>query len=190
MAFPLNCDVPVAPVDTTAESSTAATRDTCWPLAVVLRKRRVGSGAWEADSWSVASVDSDRGRPSRELDCERLEAVPGTELYRWRGLELRLFRDERAAYRFNLGAATPRLFVNCNADDGGRMVPKLITASQDDAAAYMDGGEEDVFSIEMPAAIQCWIEAFLARCGEPEVLLGKGRHRQHGTPRERSGKHG
>lgn len=152
-----------------------------WPMRIRLRRRPVRSGRWEAEYWSVAAVESDRaGAPARVSCAGRPEADADGEIYTWRGLWLELHRDERAAYRFNLGSAEPKLFVNCNADESGRMEPKLITASQDIAASYMDGGEEDVFSVAMPAAIQCWIEAFIARHGEPEIQLGKGRHRQHG----------
>ena len=69
----------------------------------------------------------------------------------------------------------------CNEDeDAERMEPFLVTASQDVAASYMDGGEEDVYSISMPEAIQCWIEGFIGRHGEPELEIGKGKRRHHG----------
>lgn len=192
MAFATEFDFVDSPAGPTADgaSAPAESHHDSWPLALVLRRRRVSGGAWEADSWSLAAIDSEREQPSATVSCDPLDGAPGTELYRWRGLVLQLHRDERAAYRFNLGAARPRLFVNCNADERGRMVPKLVTACQDDAAAYMDGGDDDVLSIEMPLAIQCWIEAFLARHGEAEVALGKGRHRQRGGAREGSGSHG
>jgi len=69
------------------------------------------------------------------------------------------------------------------------MRPSLLTASQDEASAYMDGGEEDVFSCPMPAAVQCWIEAFIARHGEPEIMLGKSRRRQRGKQQRDADKH-
>ena len=100
--------------------------------------------------------------------------------YHWRGLSLELFRDERPAYRFNLSSEDPRLFVVCNEDDEEVMRPFLITASQDEAASYMDGGEEDVFSLPMPEAVQCWIESFIGRHGEPDLQARKGKRRNHG----------
>lgn len=158
-----------------------------WPMRICLMRRKVSNGRWEADQWSIAEIESDRQDPPQELSCEIGSVplgAPPADIFIWRGLWLELHRDERAAYRFNLGSAAPKLFVNCNADESGRMEPKLITASQDVAASYMDGGEEDVFSIAMPTAIQCWIEAFIARHGEPEIQLGKGRHRDHDGARK------
>lgn len=100
-------------------------------------------------------------------------------------LELQLFLTERAAYRFNLGAGTPRLFLRCG-QAGDRPEPSALTASQDVAAAWLDG-EHQVLDIEMPLAIQLWLEAYLARHGEaPEEgrkkkRKGAGRAREH-TP--------
>ena len=165
-----------------------ANQTECWPVLVHLRKTRVSSGRWEVDSWSLAGVDSDRDNPGAQICFERVEASQGapesSETFCWRGLSLVLYRDERDAYRFNLSSSNPRLFVNCNADDDGFMEPQVVTASQDVAASYMDGGEEDVFSIAMPLAIQCWIEAFIARHGEPDMMLGKSRRRRHGGGRK------
>lgn len=152
-----------------------------WPLQVRLSRRRVGQGLWAGDSWSVTAIASARDG-AQGPSCVTF-AADGAEHFDWTGLSLALHRDERPAYRFNLDARTPRLFVHCHADPAGRMVPALLTASQDVAASYMDGGEEDVFSIPMPAAIQCWIAAFIARHGEPELMLGKGHRRQRGQAR-------
>ncbi len=98
-------------------------------------------------------------------------------------LRLQLLMTERAAYRFNLQAGTPRLFVRCG-ESGTIPDPSAITASQDVAAAWLDG-EQQVLEVEMPLAIQAWIEAYLVRHGEaPEEgrkkkRQGAGRAREH-----------
>jgi len=152
-----------------------------WPLKVVLRRKRIERGRWEADSWSVATVESDRGQHRAQQRVEEVPAVDQQQDYCWSGLGLELYRDERAAYRFNLSAAQPRLFVICTADEEreGMMRPYLVSASQDAASSYMDGGDEDVFSVPMPNAVQCWIEAFIARHGEPDLELAKGKRRRY-----------
>jgi len=151
-----------------------------WPLQVTLRRTRVERGLWEADSWSVVAVASDRGQRRPQLHREALPAQGHCQDYCWSGLGLELFRDERGAYRFNLSAAEPRLFVICCHDEAQDcMRPYLISASQDAAASYMDGGDEDVFSVSMPPALQCWIEAFIARHGEPELGLSQGKRRRY-----------
>ncbi|MCW8885606.1 MAG: DUF3305 domain-containing protein [Motiliproteus sp.] len=152
-----------------------------WPLVVQLRRKTVNRGRWEAYSWSVAAVASDRHvGGQRELTVEHKAVAEDCCDYHWRGLSLEIFRDERAAYRFNLSSDDPRLFVVCNEEDEDQMQPFLITASQDEAASYMDGGEEDVFSLPMPEAVQCWIESFIGRHGEPDLQARKGKRRNHG----------
>ncbi|MEH6469778.1 MAG: DUF3305 domain-containing protein [Halopseudomonas sp.] len=151
-----------------------------WPLLVRLRKKSIQRGLWEVDSWSLEGCDSDRASEQRQaLGFEQIPLDDTSTDYQWSGLSLELFRDERAAYRFNLTATDPRLFVICNEEDE-LMQPYLVTASQDEASSYMDGGEEDVYSIPMPEAVQCWIEGFIARHGEPELEAGKSKRRHHG----------
>ncbi|MCB1916347.1 MAG: DUF3305 domain-containing protein [Rhodocyclaceae bacterium] len=179
-------------VQTLAPSPTPDTRDS-WALRLHLQRRSIGNALWTCESWSLLAVDSDRDRtdPRRPTRTAlRRDPDSGDEIHVWDGLGLTLHRDERAAYRFNLSSRTPRLFVHCEADDGGTMVPTLVTASQDVAAAYMDGGDEDVFSCPMPSAVQCWIEAFIARHGEPEIALGKSRRRQRGKRHKDADDHG
>lgn len=155
-----------------------------WPLLVTLRKKTISRGLWEVDSWSLHSCGSDRDIHQRQSLSWRESAAiddagAACQDYQWSGLSLELFRDERTAYRFNLSAVDPRLFVICNEEDE-LMQPYLVTASQDEASSYMDGGEEDVYSVAMPTAIQCWIEGFIARHGEPEMDVGKSKRRHHG----------
>lgn len=151
-----------------------------WPLVVSLRKQAIKRGLWEVDCWSLQGCASDRtGDQRQEVSVTEQPVADGCIDYRWSGLSLELFRDERAAYRFNLSASDPRLFVICSEEDA-LMQPYLVTASQDDASSYMDGGEEDVYSIAMPEAIQCWIEGFIGRHGEPELEAGKSKRRHHG----------
>ncbi|WP_163557181.1 DUF3305 domain-containing protein [Halomonas sp. NO4] len=79
-------------------------------------------------------------------------------------LSLQLYLTERAAYRFNLTGGSPRLFVRAG-DAGETPRPTAISASQDVAAAWLDG-EQQVLEVAMPLAIQAWVEAYLARHGE------------------------
>ncbi|EPC04446.1 hypothetical protein L861_03730 [Litchfieldella anticariensis FP35 = DSM 16096] len=97
-------------------------------------------------------------------------------------LTLQLYLTERAAYRFNLMADTPRLFIRCGvADDIPR--PSAITASQDVAASWLDG-EQQVLEIDMPLAIQAWLEAYLARHGEAPDEGRKKKRNGPGRARE------
>ncbi|MCA1769260.1 MAG: DUF3305 domain-containing protein [Halomonas sp.] len=99
-------------------------------------------------------------------------------------LTLQLFLTERAPYRFNLEAGTPRLFVLCG-ESGAVPDPSAITASQDVAATWLDG-EQQVFEVEMPLAVQAWIEAYLVRHGEAPDEGRKKKRQRAGRAREHS----
>ncbi|MDI5920575.1 DUF3305 domain-containing protein [Halomonas sp. LR5S13] len=97
-------------------------------------------------------------------------------------LNLQLYMTERAAYRFNLTSATPRLFVQAG-EAGARPTPTAISASQDVAAGWLDG-EHRVLEADMPLAIQAWIEAYLAHHGEAPAEGRKKRRKGAGRARE------
>lgn len=99
-------------------------------------------------------------------------------------LPLQLYLTERAAYRFNLSGGVPRLFVRTG-DAGSRPHPTAITASQDVAATWLDG-EQQVLEVDMPLAIQAWLEAYLARHGEAPDEGRKKKRQGAGRAREMS----
>jgi hypothetical protein len=99
-------------------------------------------------------------------------------------LDLQLLLTERAAYRFNLSAGTPRLFVLCG-ESSGLPRPAAMTASQDVAAAWLDG-EHQVLEVEMPLAVQVWLEAYLTRHGEAPAEGRKKKRKGAGRAREHS----
>lgn len=99
-------------------------------------------------------------------------------------LALQLYLTERAAYRFNLDAGTPRLFVRCG-ESSGEPRPSAITASQDVAASWLDG-EQQVLEVAMPLAIRAWLEAYLARHGEAPDEGRKKKRKGAGRAREQT----
>lgn len=121
-----------------------------WPLWVRLECERKESRGWPCYSWEVAEV-----------------AVEAPEVGEAQRLWLQLHRDERIAYRFNLDAENPRLFVVCEQISETEMLPRKLTCAQDVAADYMDASTP-VLSIPMPASIRVWLERFMAHHGEVE----------------------
>lgn len=97
-------------------------------------------------------------------------------------LDLQLYMTERAAYRFNLTSVTPRLFVQAG-EAGAEPRPTAITASQDVAAGWLDG-EHRVLDVDMPLAVQAWLEAYLAHHGEAPAEGRKKKRKGAGRARE------
>lgn len=131
-----------------------------WPLWVQLEKKQRLSRGWQSLSWSIAQLST---QPLQEPLSYPLHLV--------------LYRGERLAYRFNLSAQVPKLFVVCEALPDESWLPRLITASQDEAADYMDAGQP-VLDLPMPSAIHQWIDAFIRHHGEPEEHRKKRRYAQ------------
>lgn len=113
-------------------------------LGIALRADRVTSKGFTTTRWRVSELVPGEGAPH--------------------ALDLQLSLTERAAYRFNLTSPSPRLFVNAG-DPDEAPCPVSITASQEVAAAWLDG-EQRVLEVAMPLAIQAWLESYLARHGE------------------------
>ncbi|MGC3874392.1 DUF3305 domain-containing protein [Halomonas sp. GXIMD04776] len=97
-------------------------------------------------------------------------------------LDLQLYMTERSAYRHNLSAEHPRLFLRCEESQGFASA-SAITASQEVAAGWMDG-DWLVLDTPMPLAIQLWIEAYLARHGEAPEEGRKKKPKGAGRARE------
>lgn len=131
-------------------------------LSVSLRADRVTSKGFATTHWRVGGLAPGDGGP-----------YP---------LDLQLTLTERAAYRFNLASGSPRLFVNAG-DADGEPRPASITASQEVAAAWLDG-EQRVLEVAMPLAIQAWLEAYLARHGEAPEAGRKKKRKGAGRARE------
>lgn len=128
-----------------------------WPLQVNLHSETINVGGWDTERWSISALNPDQSNSDGH------------------NLTLELHKDERTAYRFNLNSQTPHLFVLCNQDEtSGDFTPVHITASQDDAASYMDG-EHQLLETQMPPAIQCWIDTYLGIHGE---LIEEGKKKK------------
>lgn len=140
----------------------------------------------------MASISSHRPL-SFDVTGERF-TVKGFPTTRWRitglrpghegpwSLVLQLYRTERAAYRFNLTGQRPRLFV-LGGEASGDPVPAAITASQEVAAGWLDG-EQQVLEVDMPLAIQAWLEAYLTQHGEAPSQNHKKKRQGVGHARE------
>ncbi|WP_240407774.1 DUF3305 domain-containing protein [Halomonas sp. JS92-SW72] len=132
------------------------------PVGITLTAREHTINGFRATQWHIAELTPERGGDAT--------------------LWLQLTMTERAAYRFNLSSGNPRLFVRAGFT-GGPASAAGITASQDVAAAWMDG-EQQVLEAPMPLAIQVWIEAYLARRGEAPVEERKKKRKGAGRARE------
>ena len=126
-------------------------------LAVVLERAPTGS-AWQSHQWRVASVIPDLGGVARVL-----VDTPSIFHKLFPGHELALFRDEAEGYYLNASSGEPSVFVSIRIDEPEALAyPFQVTASYNEAARWMDGGEMVERAVMWPELAQwlaSWVEA-------------------------------
>lgn len=139
--------------------------DQTFPVAVLLQ-RRPSSNAWRPDSWRILGVVV--GAQAEPAGKRLVRNDPdGSEDYLWGGFQLRLHKDEAESYYYNLLAEQPSLYVVSRFGPRYTPEPFLVTASFDEAHAYMEA-EEDAQPVPMPAELHQWIETFVLEHYVPE----------------------
>jgi hypothetical protein len=132
---------------------------------------------WTSERWQPVAVEIASPVPGAPM---ARDLVPGTcacvpadaEGNRWRctGFEVELHPSEAEGYFLNLTAPDPRIFVMWRLFDDGAMPsarPVLITVSYNEAARFMDGGEQ-VDGVPMIPPIADWMRPFIAAHYKPE----------------------
>ncbi len=134
-----------------------------FPIAVVMERVALDN-RWVSEKWQPAAVipGAERATPA----VEELENGPECGRWVYRGLELELHRSEGEGYHLNITSPEPRVFVLWRFE-GQRAVPHLVTVSYNEAARWLDGGEQ-VDSVTMPAEIMAWMTPWVVAHYRPE----------------------
>lgn len=127
---------------------------------------------WAESVWSLAGVIP--GLAQSELTA--LEAKG--KLHHWPDLSLELFVLHCDAYYQNLMSGDPQLYLVSQQDEHAQPKPLLITVDYDEAASYMETGEQ-VFYTALPPALITWLEAFVLTHYQPEKPKKRQRKKWH-----------
>ena len=126
-------------------------------VAVILEKTPVSS-PWATHQWQAANLIPDVGGEPRVL-MER----DGVLQKVFPGFTVTLFPDEAEGYYLNMSSGEPCAFVSVRTDEGAEEpYPFQVTASYNEAARWMDGGErvdKVAVDLEFAAWIGEWVEA-------------------------------
>ncbi|MCP4471299.1 MAG: DUF3305 domain-containing protein [Gammaproteobacteria bacterium] len=128
-------------------------------IAVVMEKKP-SSHAWADFRYdAIGVVVQDAGA---EASISRIYQDGGTEHFLVSGLSLRLHLDECESYYHNLMSPEPGCFIVAGQPEGDdeMPVPYLVSLSFDEAHAYLEG-DEQVYSVEIPARLYKWAEAYV-----------------------------
>ncbi len=137
------------------------------PVAVVMARKTVTGKGWQIPSWRVVGVIAGAELAVQQARGTSIRQDETEEHFLWGGFNLELFRDAAASYWANLTGRQPSLFVLCNEDEQGRLVPKSVTADQDEASSGVEVNDR-VFAAPIPPEVYQHLEAFVIEHHLPE----------------------
>jgi hypothetical protein len=139
-------------------------------LAVdVLMERVPLANRWASERWQPAAVAIRNGQPPPSGPIQETGASQ-RETWRFGGFEIELHRSEGEGYYLNMTSPDPRVFVMWRMSEDGATpaaYPVIVTVSYNEAARFMDGGEQ-VDSVRMIPEIARWVQPFVAANYKPE----------------------
>jgi hypothetical protein len=156
-----------------------------FPVTVVVERIPIAN-RWASEQWRVAAVEpSDAGPETGDAmtgaRAEQADVADGandspTSTSRsWRvgGLFAELHASEAQGYYLNITAPAPKVFVMCRLTESAadhdmpKLRPQLVTVSYDEAARFMDGGEQ-VEAVPLALALLDWMRPFVVANYRPE----------------------
>ncbi len=133
-------------------------------VSVLMGRRPVRGHRWISERWDVLGVVPGEGVTGARRVVR--EAREGTDVL-YPGFTLRLYPDEAESYYYNLISKRPQVYVILRQDEGGRVQPFKVTASFDEAHAYLES-DDDVQTAEMSPELVRWVERYVLDHYVPE----------------------
>jgi hypothetical protein len=137
------------------------------PMAVIMGRRMVAGQGWRVPSWRVVGLVAGSELPGAEAQGTPVHGDDEEEHFLWGGLRLELYRDAADSYWVNLTGRQPSLFVLCSEDEQSRIVPKFVTADQNEACSGVEGNDR-VFAAPIPPEVYQHLEAFVVEHNLPQ----------------------
>lgn len=127
--------------------------------AVMLRQ--VSQHPWGDHVWSLLGLIP--GLSQQELT----QAAKQGELHYWSDLSLQLYPLHCESYYHNLMSGKPQAYFVSQQDADQTPSPLLLTVDYDEAASYMETGEQ-IFNADLPDELCVWLERFVLNHYQPE----------------------
>jgi hypothetical protein len=142
----------------------------------VIMARRVLDNRWASEQWEAKGAvldDTDPAPLSAPVSLPAGQLIvthtDGQE-YLFRGLAVKLEREEAEGYYLNLTSAAPKLFVLWRMREA-LATPEHVTVSYNEGARWADGGEQ-VDGVALPLELSPWMAEFVDRHYRPEPKKG------------------
>jgi len=127
---------------------------------------------WADLNWSLLGLI-----PSLS-ETELQQAAEQGDVHYWSDLALQLYPLHCDAYYHNLVSQQPKVYLVCNQDEKNKPQPLLLTVDYDEAASYMETGEQ-VFNANLPVELCQWLEQFVLTHYQPEKPKKRRRENWH-----------
>jgi len=137
--------------------------------AVMLKQ--ASSHPWGSDIWTLLGLI-----PGLSQD-ELTQAQDKGDLHYLAELKLQLYPLHCDAYYQNLMSGSPKVYLVSPQTDAVPQ-PFLITVDYDEAASYMETGEQ-IFNADLPEELCEWLELFVLQHYQPEKPKKRRRKKWH-----------
>jgi len=137
--------------------------------AVMLKQ--ASSHPWGSDIWTLLGVIP--GLSQAELS----QAQSKGELHYFPDGHLQLYPQHCESYYQNLISGQAQVYMVCPQSDSVPQ-PLLITVDYDEAASYMETGEQ-IFNAALPEDLCLWLERFVLAHYQPEKPKKRRRKKWH-----------
>lgn len=135
-------------------------------VSVIMERRQIRHGRWSVPQWDAVGVVAGEGLAGAEDEPITVHVDEAREQHLWPGFVLDLTKGSAESYWYNLVGKNPALYVVCQAEDGGRLVPMRVTAEYDAAAAHVEA-EDEVFAVPIPPEIYRDLERYVVENYKP-----------------------
>lgn len=138
-----------------------------FPVRILMCRQPVTDNPWIDHRWQVLGVtagDSGGEDPAGDQHVER-DGVLEVLIH---GHRVTLYQDECESYYHNLIAPKPNCYVITRTEEDGMPRPFQVSMSFDEANAYLETDDVEVFPVPMPPELYRWTEAYVLAHYVPE----------------------
>nr|CAA6830089.1 MAG: Unknown protein [uncultured Thiotrichaceae bacterium] len=131
--------------------------NTPFPVSVIMEKRppanKWADAYWKAIGLIVGEQESSELKLLQEQGDVQQYLVPN--------LQIQLYKDQCESYYHNMKSPKPSCYIIANRPENAMPEPFLVSMSFDEAHAYLEGGDEEVYSVAIPPELYLWAEAYV-----------------------------
>lgn len=136
-------------------------------VSVIVGREPVTNNRWVTERWRVIGVVASATPKAGSKERTMIYSGADGTHYLWPGFEVRLYPHDTESYYRNLLGQSPSLYVVCQIDEDGELIPVEVSADYVEAGARREAGDE-LEAVNMPPEVYRWVEAYVVQNYQPE----------------------